>query len=326
MPTYQLSNVKNISSNVLDLVFVNETGDVQLCEAPAAITKIRETDRFHPPLEITYEYEAGQKEGLNEIFELFVYDRGNYAQMCDTLNGINFAEVFDKMEVEAAYDYFYDVMNDLIVKNVPRIRVKKTTNPKWWTRELQARKNKRDKLYQRKPKNESSSEYTAALADFNELHETLYNEYINRIQQYIVCDPAEFWSYAKMEQKRSKYPTEVYMNDDASDKPGEIVELFADYFESVYVKDDEEAFFEDIYGTELIDAREIDLTLQDIERATHGLKAKGSAGPDDLAPVVMKKCVDAVVWPLWILHRKSMEMGKIATRLKMSRVVQEKRR
>jgi len=74
---------------VLDLVFVNETNDVQVCEAPVAITKVKETDRFHPPLDISFEYESGKIiSSSTETIEVFSYRRGNYE-----LNEINFAQI-----------------------------------------------------------------------------------------------------------------------------------------------------------------------------------------------------------------------------------------
>jgi hypothetical protein len=85
LPMYQLSNIKNIASNVLDLLFVNETNDVQLCRAPAAITKVNETDRFHPPLEISFEYESGKIASSTETIEVFSYKRGNYERMCQQM-------------------------------------------------------------------------------------------------------------------------------------------------------------------------------------------------------------------------------------------------
>lgn len=323
LPMYQISNIENVSLNVLDLVFVNQTTDIQLCKAPASITKVRETDRFHPPIEIAFEYESGQIATTNETVETFLYKRGNYERISEMLNEINFAELFDKMGVEESFDYFYDLMNGLIVENVPRIRVRKSNKPKWWTDELQKKKNKRDKLYKKKPKNELTPEYVAALTDFNELHEKLQTEYIDQVQQNIVQNPAEFWSYAKMKQKRTKYPIEMQLNGEKGVNPKEVVELFADYFESIYVKDEDATVFEDIYSTEPANSQDINLTLQDIENAITKLKVKGSAGPDNLGPIVIKQCSDALVWPLWILHQKSMELGKISSRLKISRVVPE---
>lgn len=115
-------------------------------------------------------------------------------------------------------------------------------------------------------------------------------------------------------------------NGTKSDDPDEIVNLFADHFESQYVndlEDDNDSIFEGIYGTEPIDAKEINLSMFDIERAINALKVKGSAGPDNLSPIVIKKCAGSLVWPLWILHQKSFELGTIASRLRISRVIPE---
>src|ERR1700744_5937041 len=245
--------------------------------------------------------------------------------MCQQLNEINFAQIFDRMDVQTAFDYFYDKLNSLILGNVPIVRVKKNNNkPKWWTKELQTKKNKRDKMYKRKPKNEMTEEYTEALNEFNELQDKLYNEYIKDVQENIIQNPAEFWKFAKVKQKRSKYPLEMKYNDKKADNPGEIVEMFADYFESIYAKDDVEGeYFEEIYTNEPVNAIEINLSMLDIEAAIKKLKERGRAGPENLSPIVMKKCAESLVWPLWILHQKSMELGKISSKLKISRVVPE---
>lgn len=48
---------------------------------------------------------------------------------------------------------------------------------------------------------------------------------------------------------------------------------------------------------------------------------KSGTGPGKISPLIVKNCVDVLVWPLWILHRKQMELGKISTKLKISKVV-----
>jgi len=75
----------------------------------------------------------------------------------------------------------------MTLENVPIIRIKKNNNKqKWWSKELQTKKNKRDKMYKRKPKNESTEEYTQALTEFNELQDKLYNEYIKGVEETII--------------------------------------------------------------------------------------------------------------------------------------------
>lgn len=279
LPMFQLSNAKNIASNVLDLLFVNETDDIQLCIAPVAITLNTEIDRFHLPLEISFEYHVGRTyQRSSETIEVFSYKRGNYEHMSQQIDEINFAQVFDRMEVEPAFDYFYDLINRLIIENIPTIHIKKNNNrPKWWTREWQQKKNKRDKMFSRKPKNETTDEYIKALKEFNELNERLNKEYIDRVQENIIGNPSEFWSYAKAKKKSTSYPLEMHYNERKCDQPQEIVELFADYFEGLYVQDDDPIVFEEVYGQEPVDAWEVDVSMIDIERAIAILDVKSSA-------------------------------------------------
>lgn len=115
---FQLSNVKNVASNVLDLLFVNGTDDIQLCTAPVAITLNNEIDRYHVPLEITFEcHRQRESEPTNEFIEILSYKTGNYERMSQQLDEINFAQVFDHTDVESAFDYFFQLMNRLITEN-----------------------------------------------------------------------------------------------------------------------------------------------------------------------------------------------------------------
>lgn len=323
LPMFQLSNLKNIAGNVLDLVFVNDTGDMQHCKAPVAITTNNETDRFHVPIELAFEYHAEEEiQPSDDFIEVFSYKTANYERILRQLGEINFAEIFDRMDVEQAFGYFFELLNRMIVEHVPKIRIKRNNNrPKWWTREWQQKKNKRDKMHKRKSKNDMSDEYTEALKQFNELDEKLNKEYIDQVQQNIIEHPSEFWSYAKFKKKSATYPREMSFNGRKTDQPDEIVGMFADFFEGLYIEDEFPVVFDEVYGDEPDGAWEIDLTMFDIEKAIEKLDVKSSAGPDDIAPIFMKKCVDVLVWPLWILHRKQMELGKISSKLKISKVV-----
>ena len=139
-------------------------------------------------------------------------------------------------------------------------------------------------MYKRKPKNETTSEYAEAVKEFNELNEKLNEEYIGRIQQGIVENPAEFWSYAKTKKKTATYPREMMFGERKTDSPQEVVEMFADYFEGLYTKDEEPFNFDDEYGDEPDDAWNVELSMSDIDAAIEKLDAKGGAGPDNIPP------------------------------------------
>lgn len=175
-------------------------------------------------------------------------------------------------------------------------------------------------MFKRKPKGQTTVEYTEALKEFNELDEQLNMEYIAKVQDDIIKNPAEFWSFAKSKKKTTKFPLEMHYDQRISDQPQDVVEMFADYFESLYVKNDP-VNFNEVYGKEPEAAWEVNLHMVDIEKAILSLKMDAGAGPDSLSPIVVRKCADSLVWPIWILHQKAMEMGRISSMLKSSRVV-----
>lgn len=320
-PLFQLSNIENAASNVLDLLFVNDTGDVRLCQDQHTIIDIDQQDVFHKPYEITFEYCDKNAIPDNEQIETYCYKRGNYRRICQQLSGINFQHEFESRDVEKAFEYFYYTMNRLISNNVPKIKVKNQFNkPKWWTPQLQSKKNRRDKTYKRKPSGIITKEYLVALKEFNDLNKRLHKEYIDRVQREIKSNPSEFWKFAKLTSKSSLYPTEMYYGDKNGSSPKAIVELFAEFFESIYSSDEQEGNFSHIFR-EQSNSRELNVTLFDIERAIDSLKWRGSMGPDELSSFVIKMCAEAITWPLWLLFQKTFTAGVIPDKLKMSRVV-----
>lgn len=323
LPMFQLSNVKNSAGNVLDLVFVNDWTDVSLSIDPHTIIDAEQQDEYHRPYDITIDY-CARGSLLNDEREnipIFCYQRGNYKRMCQQLDNINFTHEFNIRTTDEAYEFFLYTMNELILANVPRIVPKKYANkPKWWNRILQQKKNRRDKLYKRQQKGTISTEYIAAAIEFNTLHERYYNSYIQRVQENIKNDPATFWQFAKLNNNTSAYPNKMKRANERASSPDEIVELFANQFESSYVNDEREWNPNDIIQI-INDATEVIVTLDDIDWAINSLKWKSGAGPDKLSPFVIKMCIDKIVWPIWLLFQKTFDDGQIPAALKLSRVV-----
>lgn len=194
------------------------------------------------------------------------------------------------------------------------------TNQSGGRRNSKEKKNRRDKLYKRKQRGMDIEEYLTAEKDFSDLSETCHQEYIDNVQKNIKSNPAEFWQYAKLNNKNNQYPSVMYYNDICANTPSEIVELFAQTFENTYDKDDQTCNLGEIFN-ELPNAKEINISLFDIEYAINSLKWKGSKGPDDLSSFVIKMCIDEIVWPIWLLFQKIYETGVIPATLKTSKVI-----
>lgn len=320
VPLYQMSNITNSAGNVLDLVFVSDAKDIKVCVDQFTVIEQSQQDDYHKPYEITMDYCAKSSVSI-ESSTVYSYARGNYEKMCIQLDKINFAHEINTRDVDSAYTFFCHTMNTLIQNNVPKVRIKNYDNkPKWWTSELQRKKNRRDKLFKRKPKGIVTDEFKKAVDEFNVLQKKLHSEYIEKVQANIKSNPAEFWNFAKMNSKSSTYPRSMHYRERMCSTPSEMVELFADYFESIYEPDEEVWRFEDIFH-ESLNTQDINISLHDVAMAINSLKWKSGAGPDEIPPFVVKKCIDFITWPIWLLYQKTFEQGRIPVALKLSRVV-----
>lgn len=318
---FQLSNIKNIAGNVLDLVFVNDAMQYTVCENPICITDAHKTDKAHPPFHITVTGERMTKHS-NEIIEFYCYRRGNYTRMRQRLESINFAHEFNGKGIDEAFEYFQAILNQLTVENIPRKRVKVYPNKaRWWTCELQAKKNLKNKLFKRNPRGLLTDNYVQVQREFQELHDKLRTEDIKRRERNIKANPSEFWKYAKQDRRSTNYPSKMHYNNESAETPERTVNLFAKYFESSYDRDNMQTDFEGINTVAAANGRDIRVSMYDIELAINKLKPKGSVGPDQIHPSIIINCANALVFPIWLLFTKSFETGALPTKLKLSRAI-----
>lgn len=68
------------------------------------------------------------------------------------------------------------------------------------------------------------------------------NTTTNTTQENIKTNPAEFWKFANLKGGIEKYPDGMNYGDTITNSTEDIVTLFADYFESLYVPDEELGF------------------------------------------------------------------------------------
>lgn len=104
---FQLSNIKNKFGNVLDLVFVNELGDVELAVDKLKIIGAIQQDAAHVPYEISLGYCEKRTLTNNVEKEIVCYKIGNYERVMEEFTRIDFTSVFNERDVDSAFDFFY---------------------------------------------------------------------------------------------------------------------------------------------------------------------------------------------------------------------------
>ncbi len=66
---------------------------------------------------------------------------------------------------------------------------------------------------------------------------------------------------------------------------------------------------------------DIDFTENDIISAINELSANSSSGPDGIPALLLKKCKSEIANPIFILWRKSLDMGVVPSSLKVSHII-----
>ena len=98
-------------------------------------------------------------------------------------------------------------------------------------------------------------------------------------------------------------------------------EILRSQYESVF----SEQIAENIYAQKSLTAAvlfaDIDFTEIDIISAINELSANSSSGPDGIPAILLKKCKSEIANPIFILWRKSLDMGVVPSSLKVSHII-----
>lgn len=315
---YQVCNVKNDHDNVLDLVFSCDFQNILIDTPKIAVTETDRIDKAHPPIEILYDCVYVNR-GVLKTKEVYLYNRGNYAKMCRELESVNFQHEFLTRTNQESFVFLCEVLHRCVENNVPKKIIKCNSNPKWWDRDMLRLKNRRNKAW--KTRHTDEDKYYQSLREFNERNKVLFDQYLASIQGKICTDPKYFWSYVKERNSSNTIPKVMRFNDQIADSTQAIVNLFADSFEGMFDADDTEFDLDAALNVNRTCLYETALTLDDIDRAIRLLKSNGSKGPDDIHPTVVRKCSAVLVWPIWLLFKKTFDSGHIPDAAKMSRII-----
>jgi hypothetical protein len=144
------------------------------------------------------------------------------------------------------------------------------------------------------------------------MHRLKYDQYIKKIESNIKTVPRSFFKFADMKRNTSGYPSTMFLEDQTARDPQEIANLFANFFQSVYVKDDDPSI--SMTTPDCADQNQHKVSLiQFTETAVHEaileLDEQKGPGPDGISPSILKKLVSVLRVPLTFLFNLSLSSG-----------------
>ena len=153
-----------------------------------------------------------------------------------------------------------------------------------------------------------------AFSDLNDmfvkLNSEAYDNYIIGIGQKLRDNPRYFWKYVKSLRNDTGLPRLMSLDEVEAFDDKEKCNLFADFFQSVYIKHDDN--FMNVfnnYPTPLFEIDDMVMSSEDIYKELVCLDISKSTGPDGIPNIFMKSVAQSVHLPLQIIFEQSLRHG-----------------
>ena len=235
-----------------------------------------------------------------------------------------FKDVRSVCDFNACIAIFYENLNSIISKCVPKSKVKISTAPVWYTPELKSLKNKKNKAFKKFKQYNSSydfSTYTKLRYEFSVMNTKCYNDYLNKVKNEINIDSKKFYNFVNTKRKTSEYPTNLKFNDKMSDIDSDISEFFSDFFKSIYSTETFDENCEYPYDIQPFDFSQPIIDPETVLKYIKSLKSCSKPGPDLIPSCFLINCCENIYIPLYILFSLSLKFGYVPDIWKSSYII-----
>lgn len=320
----QWNSVPNYISRYLDLVISNIHSHVEKSNDPLLYE-----DRNHPAVEVTLQLENyNVKEDVNDV-PTYNFRKANFQLLYENILNCDWSSLENYTDVNAACAEFYKIMYSILDSSVPKYipRSNAVKYPAWFTKQIIQNLKKKYALW----KEFKTTGCLEVYNQFSDLRSQIKREihishthYLKHIENNIKNDSKSFWKYIQSKSNNSYIPNNMTYNNLNCDNMGDVVNAFADFFQSVFTERDSaknQVFVtnnKNYHGNEYFHIS--CLQSEEVLKALKTLKPKHSKGPDGIPAYIVRDCAYAFVKPLTTIFNLSLHTGTFPNDWKKSRV------
>jgi hypothetical protein len=332
------NHILNNHGGMLDVVLCNLGRD--LVAVHVVKDPLVPIDQYHPPLEIEIKYYVGtsQKSTSNEsqhhleTCPQWNWRKADFLGLYSHLGNLDWSDVLESCDVNAATDLFYQVVYDTIDLFVPYIgRTQnfkfKYSYPKWYSSEIIW--NIQNKYYHLKKYKSGRKLYNKELFKYYRSHvkfliNNAYKQHIKTVQTSIIKDPVEFWKYVK-DKKAARNHMNYYSFGERELSGQAAADAFAEYFSSVFQSkipslDPAQAAAAAHYIKDSTCISLGQVNSGDLRLAAKRLKPGSSSGPDGIPVMLAKDCMTVLECPLLHIFNLALQHSNFPECWKLSKV------
>uniref|UniRef100_A0A8D8QFL3 Endonuclease/exonuclease/phosphatase domain-containing protein n=1 Tax=Cacopsylla melanoneura TaxID=428564 RepID=A0A8D8QFL3_9HEMI len=209
------NQIKNKNSRTLDLCLTNlsqnklsknKITNIQIEKGQGLVPPVSD----HPPLSITISLKSTPTPNTNKEPNKtnLNYNRAEFFKIKEEIKQINWYNLLECEEksTDEKLELFYNKINEITNKYVPKSKNKKIKFPIWWTFNTQKLFKQKERL--RKIKNKSNKQkdkYQKLRKDCKKKIREDYSKYLEDMSQNIKKDSTQFWKYYKTKRKLIKH-------------------------------------------------------------------------------------------------------------------------
>lgn len=313
MGLHQICNIK--VKNQLDLIFTNVVGDYELSIANHALKKDCQHHRS-----IVLEYETRFDVGNDNPDEFYDFRRADQTQLSSELNSINWNVVCESGGINEKVERFYTALYTAVDKCVPK-RIRRKYKNKWMTPQLARLRNQRNRAFRKLKTNYSDHNLHKFLRlrdEYHDLESALQRQHEHTQAELLKSDPKSFWKIVNGRRGTSGIPKKVKYGRVTANNAQEAANLFADFFQSVYVTPRN---LDLPLGPNPNRLSELQLTRDEVVKGLRDLDTNKGAGPDRLPNSFLKNYATELASPLVCLFNESLSAGIFPSSWKTAYVV-----
>jgi hypothetical protein len=234
----QSNSIKNCIGRTLDCIMLSD--QAELTSIYLSDSLVPSIDKYHPPIEFLIKF---KKPLLSEHLEppyIFNFKKCKFNEITQFLSNIDFDLNLDvNLSLDDIIIKFHEIIYHSFDLFVPKTKIYNNYSIVWSNAELRnliIEKKAAHKKYKLFPFLDNYFKFSELRKKVKLLNLNCHNRYIANIENSISLNIKPFWKYVNsLKKSKNNVPDCMKYNSKISKNLSEMVNLFADYFSSVYV-------------------------------------------------------------------------------------------
>lgn len=321
MKLQQYNSWCNENGRILDLVLSNVQS---VCTKPSV--NISPPGPHHPSLELTLK--KCKQHTLLPINEpKYNYRKANYDSIQSKLSTVDWKAKLEDLNATESVNQFYNLTYSIMDDEIPLTKAKNNKFPFWFSPALKSSLNRKKKLWKRWCTYKNLSDYNefALLRTRCKLLLTKCQKiYVANTEDAIPKNIKHFWRYvSSLKNNASGYPSTMTLENQTSNEPSVIAEMFSNFFSSVFEPSNPiDLTVIETQSPNVLADNTVSLHLDRciIERGLKNLDITKGPGPDKISAVFLKNTYKEISIPLDIIYNKCLKEGTFPAVWKLAHV------